>query len=144
MSAKKKSAAPKPTASEVAILRVLWARGEATVREVHDEVSAATGQGYTTILKLLQIMAGKGLVLRDESARTHVYRAALPPERTRRSLVMDLIDRVFDGSAAALVQQALGSGKVSRGEMEVIREMIDRLDPPPPAPSETNKSSADD
>src|SRR5262249_48870948 len=99
----------KPTDAELAILRVLWARGPSTVRQVAEDMGRDTG--YTTVLKLLQIMTEKRLVHRDESARTHVYEAASTQDQTERQLVSDLLDRVFDGSAAKLVLQALAATK---------------------------------
>jgi predicted transcriptional regulator len=114
----------RPTDAEVAILRVLWDRGPSTVREV------ATAMGrenaYTTVLKLLQIMAEKGLVRRDESALAHVYAAAYSEEQTQKQIVTDLLARVFDGSAGKLVLQALASGKASPEELAEIRKLIDK------------------
>ena len=117
---------PRPTDAELAILRVLWERGPATVRQVHEALADARDTGYTTTLKLMQIMAEKGLVTRDESARTHVYAARLTQDETQRQLVSDLADRAFGGSAAALVLQALRAGETSVEELEEIRELIDR------------------
>jgi predicted transcriptional regulator len=112
----------RPTDAELAILRVLWTRGPSTVREVFDELG---GEGaYTTVLKLLQIMTEKGLVRRDESERTHVYQAAYSEDHTQKQLVSDLLDRVFDGSAAKLVLQALEAGKASPGEIAEIRKLL--------------------
>src|SRR3954467_9491725 len=99
----------KPTDAELAILRVLWSRGPSTVRHVTEQIGNNTG--YTTVLKLLQIMTEKRLVTRDESSRTHIYAAASSQEQTERQIVSDLVDRVFDGSAAKLVLQALASNK---------------------------------
>src|SRR5215468_4040270 len=99
----------KPTDAELAILRVLWSRGPSTVRQVAEAMGRETG--YTTVLKLMQIMTEKRLVRRDESARSHVYEAAYSEDQTQRQLVSDLLDRVFDGSAAKLVLQALASSK---------------------------------
>lgn len=113
----------KPTDGELAILRVLWNRGPSTVREVAEVMGRQAG--YTTVLKLLQIMTEKRLVLRDESERTHVYRAAYSEDQTQQHLVSDLISRAFDGSAAKLVLQALASGKASPEELEAIRKLID-------------------
>ena len=114
----------KPTDAELTILRVLWARGPSTVRDVFD---ALGGEGaYTTVLKLLQIMTEKGLVSRDESARTHVYEAAFSEDQTQKQIVSDLLDRVFDGSAAKLVLQALEAGKASAGEIAEIRKLLDK------------------
>ena len=112
----------KPTDAELAILRVLWTRGPSTVREVAWALDRATG--YTTILKLLQIMTEKGLVVRDESARTHVYQPAYSEDETQRQLVADLLSRAFDGSAAKLVMQALASKKASPAELEEIRKLL--------------------
>ena len=113
----------KPTDAELAILRVLWSRGPSTVREV----AAAMGRdgAYTTILKLLQIMTEKRLVRRDESARTHVYEAVASEDQTQKQMVSDLVARVFDGSAAKLVLQALASAKASPAELAEIRKLLD-------------------
>lgn len=119
-------AVPKPTAAETEILTVLWERGPSTVRAVHEVLEAKTG--YTTVLKLLQIMAGKGLVLRDERERTHVYRAAQPREAVQGELIDDLVDRAFDGSAAELVMRALSTSRPSKEELDKIRALLDRLD----------------
>ena len=97
----------KPTDAELAILRVLWERGSSTVRQVHEALADTRETRYTTTLKLMQIMAEKRLVSRDESARTHVYSAAVGQEQTQRELVKDLVDRAFGGSAATLVLRAL-------------------------------------
>jgi predicted transcriptional regulator len=113
----------KPTDAELAILRVLWARGPSTVRDV---AAAMDREGaYTTILKLLQIMTDKGLVRRDESARTHVYKATASEDQTKRQLVADLLDKVFEGSAAKLVLQALSTRTASPEEIEEIRTLLD-------------------
>ena len=113
----------KPTDAELAILRVLWVRGPSTVREV----AAALGRdgAYTTILKLLQIMADKRLVRRDESARTHVYAAAFTEHQTQRQLVSDLLDRAFGGSASKLVLHALEARKATPEELAEIRRLLD-------------------
>ena len=116
---------PRPTEAELAILRVLWERGPSTVRQVNDALSASRDTGYTTTLKLMQIMADKGLVTRDERARTHVYAARLPQDQTQRQLVSDLVDRAFGGSAAALVLQALNAHPASAEELGEIRRLID-------------------
>ena len=100
---------PRPTDAELAILRVLWARGPSTVRQVLDTLAEESGTGYTTVLKLLQIMTEKGLVARDESDRTHVYEARYGEADTQRQLVDDLLDRAFGGSAMQLVMSALSS-----------------------------------
>src|SRR5437762_13898659 len=104
---RKDTPTPRPTDAELAILSVLWDRGPSTVREVHDALKVSQSSGYTTVLKLLQIMTDKGLVVRDESQRAHVYAARLSAQRTQRQLLGDLVDRAFGGSSAKLVLQAL-------------------------------------
>jgi BlaI family penicillinase repressor len=120
-----RSTTPKPTDAELAILRVLWDRGPSTVRQVHDVLGRERPAGYTTSLKLLQIMTEKGLVERDERDRTHVYRARLTEEQTQRQLIRDLVDRAFGGSATKLVMQALASRRASADELRDIRKAID-------------------
>lgn len=115
----------RPTDAELEILRVLWERGPSTVRQVHESLAAARDTGYTTTLKLMQIMADKGLVTRDESSRTHVYAARASQETTQRQLVSDLVQRAFGGSATELVLRALASHKTSDDELEEIRRLID-------------------
>lgn len=117
----------RPTDRELAILRVLWGRGPSTVRQVNEAISTDRSTGYTTTLKLMQIMTEKGLVLRDESDRTHVYRANVAEEKTQRQLVGDLMDRAFGGSARKLVMQALAAKKVSAAELEKIRRLLDTI-----------------
>ena len=116
---------PRPTDAELEILRVLWDREEATVREVHEAISKNRSAGYTTVLKLLQIMTDKGLVRRDESERAHVYRARLARQDTERQLVDDLLDRAFGGSASRLVMQALSGREASAEELAEIRRLLD-------------------
>jgi BlaI family transcriptional regulator, penicillinase repressor len=116
---------PKPTDAELAILRVLWSRGPSTVRQVHDSLTEQRATGYTTALKLLQIMTEKGLVARDESDRSHVYCARLTEGETQRQLVDDLLGRAFGGSATKLVMQALSGGKATPEELAEIRRLID-------------------
>jgi BlaI family penicillinase repressor len=117
--------ATRPTDTELAILSVLWGEGPSTVREVHRRMAAVNPVGYTTVLKLLQIMTDKGLVRRDESSRAHVYEAAVSQERTQRHLVGDLLDRAFEGSAGRLVMQALEARPATDEEIEEIRQMLD-------------------
>jgi len=112
----------KPTDAELGILRVLWSRGPSTVRQVAEALGREAG--YTTVLKLLQIMTEKRLVVRDEAERTHVYEAAYTQDQTQRQLVTDLLDRVFDGSAAQLVLQALATNKTSPEELDEIRKLL--------------------
>jgi len=119
---------PKPTEAELGILNVLWTHGPSTVREVQTRLSATKEVGYTTALKLLQIMTDKGLVTRDESRRSHVYQAAYRQEVTQRQLVNDLLNRAFAGSAGKLVLQALSSERASAEELEEIRRLLDELE----------------
>ena len=116
---------PRPTDAELEILRVLWERGPSTVRQVHEALSGTRETGYTTTLKLMQIMADKGLVTRDESSRTHIYEARASQEHTQRQLLNDLVERAFGGSAAELVLRALSSHKTSDDELREIRRLID-------------------
>lgn len=117
---------PRPTDAELAILRVLWARGPSTVRQVHELLVRERPSAYTTALKMLQIMTEKGLVERDESDRTHVYRARLSEEQTQQQLVGDLLDRAFGGSASKLVMQALATTRATPDELREIRQLIER------------------
>ena len=119
---------PRPTPAELEILRVLWQQGPSTVREVQERLEAERPTGYTTVLKLLQIMTDKGLVGRDESARAHVYAASAPEAQTQKQLVRDLVDRAFGGSASQLVLHALSGRKASREELSRIRELLDQLE----------------
>ena len=119
---------PRPTDAELGILRVLWRRGPSTVRDVHEELSRESNTGYTTILKLLQIMTEKGLVVRDERERAHVYQSRHSEQKTQRQLLSDLLDRAFDGSAAKLVVQALSASKASSTELNEIRNLLDQIE----------------
>jgi BlaI family transcriptional regulator, penicillinase repressor len=116
---------PRPTDAELEILRVLWELGPATVRQVHEALADTRETGYTTTLKLMQIMADKGLVTRDESARTHIYAATVTQVHTQRQLVKDLVDRAFGGSAKALVLRALSDDGTTAEELREIRKLID-------------------
>jgi len=115
----------RPTDAELSILRVLWQQGESTVRQVFEALSRGREVGYTTVLKLMQIMTEKDLVERDESERTHVYRARLTQEQTQRQLVGDLLDKAFGGSASQLVLQALSAKPASAKELKRIRQLLD-------------------
>jgi BlaI family transcriptional regulator, penicillinase repressor len=119
---------PRPTPAELEILRVLWDRGPSTVREVHEGLDRQRATGYTTVLKLLQIMAEKGIVTRDETERAHVYAARVPEADTQRQLVGDLLDRAFGGSALKLVLHALAARKASPAEIARIRRMLDEME----------------
>jgi predicted transcriptional regulator len=123
-----KKTLPRPTEAELAILRVLWDRGPSTVRDVQQALEVERGTGYTTALKLLQIMTEKGLVRRDERQRTHIYEAVLPAEATQRQLVRDLLDRAFGGSARQLVMQALSAERASKADLAEIRKLLDTLE----------------
>ena len=116
---------PRPTDAELTILRVLWDRGPSTVRQVHDVLGRDRTTAYTTALKLLQIMADKGLVTRDERERTHIYQARVSEEQTQRQLVRDLLDRAFGGSSSKLVMQALAARRASAEELGEIQRLLD-------------------
>ena len=117
---------PDPSEGELQLLRVLWNLKQATVREVWENLG---GKGsYTTVLKQLQVMHEKGLVTRDDSDRTHLFRAAMPEQKVKRVLLKKLLNQVFEGSAAQLVLGALASKKVSTEERAEIRKMLDNLD----------------
>ena len=118
----------KPTASELEILRVLWNRGRSTVREVHESLSEKKDLGYTTVLKLLQIMTTKGTVRRNETQRAHVYEACLPAEQTKRQLAGDMLQRVFEGSASQLMMHALAGRKSSPEEISELRQLLDEYE----------------
>jgi len=125
----KRVVTPRPTDAELEILNVLWQRGASTVRDVQGQiVRSRPAMGYTTVLKLMQIMAEKGLVRRDESQRAHVYEAQLAQEQTQRQLIGDLLERAFDGSATKLVMQALSANKTSAEDLSTIREMLDEFE----------------
>ncbi|HET7563286.1 MAG TPA: BlaI/MecI/CopY family transcriptional regulator [Rhodanobacteraceae bacterium] len=128
MTITRKQPLPRPTEAELEILQVLWQHSTCTVREVHDVLHRRTGTGYTTALKLLQVMHEKGLVQRDESQRAHVYRAAVSKERTQKRFLADIVKRVFEGSPSRLVLQALGDHRASRGELREIRALLNQLD----------------
>jgi BlaI family transcriptional regulator, penicillinase repressor len=119
---------PRPTDAELEILKVLWRRGPSTVREVFETLGETKVTGYTTALKLMQIMAEKGLVVRDESERAHRYEAAAPEDETQRRLVGDLLRKAFDGSASKLVMQALSTERATSSELDEIRRLLDELE----------------
>jgi BlaI family transcriptional regulator, penicillinase repressor len=118
----------KPTASELEILRVLWTRGPSTVREVHESLREQKALGYTTVLKLLQIMTAKGTVRRNEDQRAHVYEACLPATETKRQLAGDVLQRVFEGSASELMLHALAGRRTSKKELEELRRLLDEYE----------------
>jgi BlaI family transcriptional regulator, penicillinase repressor len=116
-----------PTERELAILSVLWERGPSTVREIHDTLYAGSDTGYTTTLKLMQIMTDKGLLVRSEE-RPHVYKPAVSEEKTQKEVIGDLLNKVFAGSAEKLVMRALSAKKVSPDELKRIRAMLDKME----------------
>ena len=118
----------KPTASELEILCVLWARGPSTVREVHEALSEKKDLGYTTVLKLLQIMTAKGTVRRDEGQRAHVYQACQPATETKRQLIGDLLQRLCEGSASELMIHALEGRPTSKKELDELRRLLDEYE----------------
>jgi BlaI family transcriptional regulator, penicillinase repressor len=121
---------PKPTESELEILQILWKHGPVTVRLVNEELSRKKNEevGYTTTLKLMQIMAEKGLVIRNEESRTHVYEAGVTEETTQKHLVDRLLNLAFGGSATKLVMRALGTHKASKEELKQIRKLLDQME----------------
>jgi BlaI family penicillinase repressor len=114
-----------PTPSELEILQILWSRGPCTVRDIHESLSRDKDLGYTSALKLLQIMTAKGLVTRTEDQRAHVYTAALPAEKTKQQMAADVLHRVFRGSTSQLMQHALSGQRSSREELDEIRRLLD-------------------
>jgi BlaI family transcriptional regulator, penicillinase repressor len=124
----KKSKPPKPTEAELSILRVLWQLGPSTVRQVWEQIAPEQRTGYTTVLKTMQIMFEKGLLLRDESDRSHVYQAARAEEQTQRQVVGHLLESVFSGSASKLVMQALTAKKASAAGLAEIRRLLDQME----------------
>lgn len=117
----------KPTESELEILQVLWEKGEATVREVHEALAPIKDSGYTTTLKLMQIMFEKGLVKRDDSSKTHIYVANVSRESTQKQMVGKMVNALFGGSSTQLVMQALGNANPSKDELDEIQKMLDNL-----------------
>ena len=118
----------KPTDAELEILTVLWVHGPCTVRQVHDLLESNPPRGYTTVLKLLQIMSEKGLVRRDERQRAHIYEAAVTDEATRGTLLEHLMDRAFDNSTSKLIMQALATRPASPAELAEIRRLLDKIE----------------
>ena len=114
----------KPTTSELEILQILWERGPSTVREVHEVLSEKRPIGYTSVLKLMQIMTAKGTLCRNEQQRAHVYEAVQPAEKTKRQLALDILQRVFDGSASQLMMHALADRKASKQEVDELRRLL--------------------
>ncbi len=123
-----KKQTPKPTDSELEILQILWRNGPSTVKMVNENLSQKKDVGYTTTLKLMQIMFDKGLVRRNEEERSHIYSAALEENQIQTALIEKLLETAFSGSAAKLVMQALGNSKPSKDELDKIRELINNID----------------
>jgi BlaI family penicillinase repressor len=119
---------PRPTDAELEILTVLWSSGPTTVRDVHETITSRRPTQYTTVLKQLQVMAEKGLVLRDENQRAHIYEAARPREWTQRQLAGDMLQRAFNGSAKSLLMGALSSRKASKKELAELRALLDEYE----------------
>lgn len=118
----------KPTDSELEILNIIWEKGDSTVREVHEVLEQTKEVGYTTTLKLMQIMHDKKLLTRDTSSKTHIYKAAISQENTQGQIVQRIVDNVFNGSAMQMVMQALGNHKASNKELDQIREYLDQIE----------------
>jgi BlaI family transcriptional regulator, penicillinase repressor len=119
---------PRPTAAELEILRALWQLGPATVRQVHEVLNAEKPCGYTTVLKFMQIMTAKGLLVRNESQRSHLYQPRVPAENTQRQLVADVLERVCEGSAERLLMHVLSAKKISPQELTRIRKLLENLE----------------
>ena len=118
----------KPTESELEILQVIWKKGECTVRDVHEELVKTKDAGYTTTLKLMQIMHDKGLVERDTTAKTHLYKAIISREQAQSTALDKILDTVFKGSTADLVIQALGQHRASKDEIDAIKNYLQQFD----------------
>lgn len=129
--ANKRGNLPRPTRTELNILRILWARGQGTVRDVHEALNEVESSGYTTALKMLQIMHQKGLVRRDDSSRAHIYSAVMNKQDTQTDFLVDLRNRLFDGSTSQLVLQALGNvPEANQEQLDKIRALIEEMEDP--------------
>jgi BlaI family transcriptional regulator, penicillinase repressor len=129
MSPRRSNEATWPTDAELNILQILWERGSCTVREVHETLYGSDGAGYTTALKLMQIMHSKGLVDRDDSQRAHVYRSAISRQRTQKRFLTDMVQRLFNGSPSQMVLHALGNHPgASREELKEIRALLNKIE----------------
>jgi predicted transcriptional regulator len=124
----KKNKSPKPTEAELEILQVLWENGPSTVRFINDKMNRKKNVGYTTTLKIMQIMAEKNLVTRDEENRSHIYAAAYRKDETQKVLLDKFLETAFGGSAGRLVMQVLGNSKTSKEEIREIREFLDKME----------------
>lgn len=129
--ANKRENLPRPTRTELNILRILWARGQGTVRDVHEALNEVESSGYTTALKMLQIMHQKGLVRRDDSSRAHIYSTVMNKQDTQTDFLVDLRNRLFDGSTSQLVLQALGNvPEANQEQLDKIRALIEEMEGP--------------
>lgn len=124
----KKKQNPKPTAAELEILQVLWQQGPATVRVVNTKLNEVKQVGYTTTLKIMQIMFEKGMLLRKKDRRSHIYKPAFKKEKMQNIMLQTFVEKTFGGSSAELVMQALGNHKTSSEEQKKIRELLDRIE----------------
>lgn len=120
-----------PTAVELEILRILWELGPSPVRDIHAKLAQAKGTNYSTTVKMLSVMLGKGLVKRDEQASPHIYRAAMTRDRAAKKYLNELIEKVYEGSAMSLVLQALAGGKASQAEIDQARKLLDEMEERP-------------
>ncbi len=118
----------KPTEAELEILNILWQKGACSVRQVHEVIEQTKKSGYTTTLKLMQIMDDKGLVTRDSSAKVHIFKAAVTQKQTQGQLIKKMIDTAFNGSASQMVLQALGNHKASIEELKEIKEYLEKIE----------------
>ena len=133
------SSLPRPTEAELELLRILWEKQPATVREIYDALNEERASGYTTVLKMLQIMTVKGLVVRDETSRAHVYRSAISQDAMQSKILKDLSVRLFSGSAAQLALHALAMEPASAGELSEIRALLEKKQPEKKAPQLARK-----
>lgn len=118
----------RPSENELKILQILWDQGPSSVRDVHEKISENKDSGYTTTLKLMQIMASKGIALRDTTSRTHIYSAALSEQKTKKDLLSRFISATFKGSSSSLVLQALGNGETTQAELDEIKALISTIE----------------
>jgi predicted transcriptional regulator len=132
---------PRPTESELELLRILWEKEPATVREIYDALNLQRPSGYTTVLKMLQIMTAKGLVLRDEASRAHVYRSVISQDAMQSKILKDLSVRLFSGSAAQLALHALAMEPASAVELDEIRALLETRRSPDTAKPQSNKTA---
>jgi predicted transcriptional regulator len=123
-----KKSTPKPTDKELEILRIVWEKGPVSVKDVHEQLGGETANGYTTILKLMQIMNEKGHLTRQKSGKLHLYQAVVSQATTQQHVLEKMIDNLFEGSTSQLVLSALGSRRSTKGELKAIRDYLDQLE----------------